>query len=49
MLDEIGRKGQYYTWNDKETTNRVFSKIDWSFINGDWVDEMPTCITTFLT
>lgn len=27
--------GCVYTWNGKGTTSRVFSKIDWSFVNGD--------------
>ncbi|KAG5604646.1 hypothetical protein H5410_026138 [Solanum commersonii] len=44
----MGSNGKAYTWNDKGTTNRVFSKIDWSFINGAWVDEMPDCRTTFM-
>lgn len=29
----MGSNGNAYTWNDKGTTNEVFSKIDWSFIN----------------
>lgn len=33
-LEEMKRYGQTYTWNDKRTTSRIFSKIDWSFING---------------
>uniref|UniRef100_A0A0V0HNI0 Putative ovule protein n=1 Tax=Solanum chacoense TaxID=4108 RepID=A0A0V0HNI0_SOLCH len=48
MPEEMGSNGKAYTWNDKGTTNGVFSKIDWSFINGVWVDEMFDCRTTFM-
>lgn len=34
LLEEMGRKGQHYIWNNKGKINRVFYKIDWSFING---------------
>ncbi|PHU02607.1 hypothetical protein BC332_27858 [Capsicum chinense] len=30
-----------YTWNDKPGEHRMFSKIDWAFINGSWLDDMP--------
>lgn len=48
MLEQMSRSGQNYTWDDKGSMNRIFSKIDQSFTNGEWMDEMSDCRTTFL-
>lgn len=32
--------GEKYTWNDRQQMDRVFSKIDWVFINREWTDNM---------
>lgn len=47
-LEKMASNRSIYTWNDKGTTSRVFSKIDWLFVNGEWADKMPECRTTFL-
>lgn len=33
--EELSYSGCTYTWNDKSEVNRIFSKIDWCFMNGD--------------
>lgn len=40
--------GNHYTWNDKYADQRIFSKIDWVFINGDWLEDMPPCKVRYL-
>lgn len=40
--------GFTFTWNDKGAVSRIFLKIDWSFINGERLLEMPGCKTQFL-
>ncbi|KAK4719178.1 hypothetical protein R3W88_017516 [Solanum pinnatisectum] len=42
------QQGNKYTWNDKSSGPRIFSKIDWVFINGEWLDSMPTYMVRFL-
>ncbi|XP_016451062.1 uncharacterized protein LOC107775794 [Nicotiana tabacum] len=37
-----------YIWNDKHGDNGVFSKIDWAFINREWLDNMPVIQADFL-
>ncbi|XP_018624361.1 uncharacterized protein [Nicotiana tomentosiformis] len=32
-----------YTWNDRHCGQRIYSKIDWTFNNGEWLDLMPSC------
>ncbi|PHT60256.1 Omega-amidase NIT2 [Capsicum baccatum] len=35
-LEELPNTGCKYTWNDKQDA-RILSKIDWVFVNGEWV------------
>lgn len=37
-----------YLWNDRSGDQRIFSKIDWVFINKDWLDRIPAYNVTFL-
>uniref|UniRef100_M1CX15 Endonuclease/exonuclease/phosphatase n=1 Tax=Solanum tuberosum TaxID=4113 RepID=M1CX15_SOLTU len=47
-LIEFPTHGSRYTWSDKHDGNKKFSKIDWIFINREWLDAMPTCKALFL-
>ncbi|XP_075083268.1 uncharacterized protein LOC142167018 [Nicotiana tabacum] len=47
-LIELPQQGQKYTWNDRSGDHRIFSKIDWMFINEVWLNTMPACRATFL-
>ncbi|XP_075080128.1 uncharacterized protein LOC142165484 [Nicotiana tabacum] len=38
-----------YTWSDKHAEHRIFLKIDWIFINDEWLSTMPECASRFLT
>ncbi|XP_060203004.1 uncharacterized protein LOC132631444 [Lycium barbarum] len=40
-LLELPTKGSRYTWSDKQGNDRIFSKIDWVFVNTDWLNNMP--------
>lgn len=41
-LIELPYVGQRYTWNDRNSSGQgIFSKIDWVFINNEWLDTMP--------
>ncbi|XP_059295406.1 uncharacterized protein LOC132048730 [Lycium ferocissimum] len=44
---EMPRKWNKYTWNDRGDT-RVFSKIDWVFINNEWLTNMLAFCANFL-
>ncbi|XP_019236521.1 PREDICTED: uncharacterized protein LOC109216785 [Nicotiana attenuata] len=48
-LMELPTQGNRYTWSDKQEEHRIFSKIDWIFINEQWFDTMPECNARFLT
>lgn len=45
---ELPHQGSEYTWNDKQGDNKAFSKIDWVFINNEWLNQMPDFNATFL-
>ncbi|XP_075086066.1 uncharacterized protein LOC142168811 [Nicotiana tabacum] len=47
-LMELPAQENRYTWSDKHEEHRIFSKIDWIFINEQWFDTMPECNTRFL-
>ncbi|XP_049406369.1 uncharacterized protein LOC125870045 [Solanum stenotomum] len=47
-LLEVPTQGNRYTWSDKHDGNRIFSKIDWIFINNEWLDTMFSCKAMFL-
>nr|XP_016433102.1 PREDICTED: uncharacterized protein LOC107759635 [Nicotiana tabacum] len=47
-LLEVPAQGNRYTWKDKHEEQRIFSKIDWVFTNGEWLDVMPACRAIFL-
>ncbi|KAG5629494.1 hypothetical protein H5410_001211 [Solanum commersonii] len=47
-LIQLPYQGGRYTWNDKSGDDIIFSKIDWMFINQEWLDTMPTSRTIFL-
>lgn len=46
-LEEMASTGSTYSWNDKGEHSRVYSKLDWVFMNGEWLDEMPRCGANF--
>ncbi|XP_070051572.1 uncharacterized protein LOC142173617 [Nicotiana tabacum] len=48
-LLELPNQGQRYTWNDKHEGERIFSKIDWAFINKEWLDTIPPSTNRYLT
>ncbi|KAH0695976.1 hypothetical protein KY289_013458 [Solanum tuberosum] len=47
-LIEFPHAGSKYTWNDKGSNQRIFSKLDWIFINNKWLDTMPSCRAMYL-
>ncbi|XP_060210448.1 uncharacterized protein LOC132637368 [Lycium barbarum] len=47
-LLEVPHQGQKYTWNDRSSDRRIFSKIDWMFINAEWLNTMPSCRAVYL-
>ncbi|XP_075092061.1 uncharacterized protein LOC142172176 [Nicotiana tabacum] len=47
-LLEFPKQRSRYTWNDKHGGSIIFSKIDWVFVNSEWLDSMPDFSTTFL-
>lgn len=48
-LIELPQHGSKFTWNDKQGENRIYSKIDWVFVNQEWLDQMPDYSANFLT
>nr|XP_016433942.1 PREDICTED: uncharacterized protein LOC107760411 [Nicotiana tabacum] len=46
-LIELPYQGSRYTLSDKYE-HRILSKIDWTFINGAWLDVLPSSKTIFL-
>lgn len=47
-LIELPHFGSRYTWSDRHGDSRIWSKIDWAFVNREWIDMMPTYTITFL-
>ncbi|XP_009784857.2 uncharacterized protein LOC107804402 [Nicotiana tabacum] len=47
-LIELPHQRNRYTWNDKHSEQKIFSKIDWAFINDKWLGIMPTYQAKFL-
>ncbi|XP_019251316.1 PREDICTED: uncharacterized protein LOC109230251 [Nicotiana attenuata] len=47
-LTELPNSGCSYTWNDKHESGRIFSRIDWVFVNGEWMDNLVDCRAKFL-
>ncbi|XP_009629900.1 uncharacterized protein LOC107767911 [Nicotiana tabacum] len=45
---ELPQHGSRYTSNDRHGETRVDSKIDWAFVNRQWLDNMPAYIDNFL-
>ncbi|MCD7465328.1 hypothetical protein HAX54_001044 [Datura stramonium] len=45
---ELPQHGSRYMWSDKHGTDRMYSKIDWVFVNNEWIDQMPEFGTTFV-
>ncbi|XP_070006023.1 uncharacterized protein [Nicotiana sylvestris] len=45
---ELAHNGQKFIWNDKREGQRVYSKIDWMFINNEWLHSMPTFKVVYL-
>ncbi|XP_059288638.1 uncharacterized protein LOC132041992 [Lycium ferocissimum] len=46
-LVELPTNGGKYTWTDNQD-ERIFSRIDWVFVNGEWMDDMPDCRANIL-
>lgn len=40
--------GSRYTWNDRHGNNRIYSKLDWAFVNNEWLDTIPMIKVQFL-
>ncbi|XP_019263376.1 PREDICTED: uncharacterized protein LOC109241111 [Nicotiana attenuata] len=47
-LLELPPKGRGYTWSDSHRGQRVLSKIDWSFINNEWLLQMPAYTANYM-
>ncbi|XP_075083289.1 uncharacterized protein LOC142167036 [Nicotiana tabacum] len=47
-LVELPTSGSRYTWNDRHDDSSILSKIDWVFINTDWLNSMPTFTGQYL-
>ncbi|XP_070024779.1 uncharacterized protein [Nicotiana sylvestris] len=47
-LIEMSQHGNMYSWNERSGDQRIFSKIDWAFVNRDWLDRMPKYNAIFL-
>ncbi|XP_019252860.1 PREDICTED: uncharacterized protein LOC109231672 [Nicotiana attenuata] len=47
-LTELPSSGCSYTWNDKHESGRIFSRIDWVLLNGEWMDNLVDCRAKFL-
>nr|XP_033514585.1 uncharacterized protein LOC117279202 [Nicotiana tomentosiformis] len=47
-LVELPTSGSRYTWNDRHGDSRILSKIDWVFINTDWLNSMPIFMAQYL-
>ncbi|XP_019266923.1 PREDICTED: uncharacterized protein LOC109244316 [Nicotiana attenuata] len=47
-LMEMPTSGSRYTWSDRHGNDRIFSKIDWAFINTAWLNLIPTYRATYL-
>ncbi|XP_060183185.1 uncharacterized protein LOC132613154 [Lycium barbarum] len=47
-LIEIPHQGNQYTWSDKGSSERIYSRIDRVFINDIWLQTMPYCKSIFL-
>nr|XP_009600461.1 uncharacterized protein LOC104095915 [Nicotiana tomentosiformis] len=47
-LIELPNQGCRYSWNDRHSDQRIYSKIDWALVNNDWLDSMPDCKAMFL-
>nr|XP_009792506.1 PREDICTED: uncharacterized protein LOC104239547 [Nicotiana sylvestris] len=47
-LLELPPKGSTYTWSDRHEVQRMLSKIDWAFINNEWLLQMPAYIANYL-
>ncbi|XP_016460088.1 uncharacterized protein LOC107783620 [Nicotiana tabacum] len=47
-LIELPTSGSRYTWNDRHGDSRILSKIDWVFINSDWLISMPNFNAQYL-
>lgn len=45
---ELPKQGSRYTWNDRHGDQRIFFKIDWVFVNRDWMDQMLAYNTIIL-
>lgn len=45
---ELSHQDSRYTQNDKKGDNSVFSKIDWVFVNNEWLNQMPDFNANFL-
>ncbi|KAH0712004.1 hypothetical protein KY285_007640 [Solanum tuberosum] len=47
-LVELAHNGPRYTWNDRNSSQRIYSRIDWMFINNEWLTSMPACKAMYL-
>ncbi|KAH0773570.1 hypothetical protein KY290_010707 [Solanum tuberosum] len=47
-LLEMIQKGSRYSWSDRHGDNRILSKLDWVFVNTDWLNSMPDYYANFM-
>lgn len=47
-LLELPPQGNRYTWSDKHGIDRVYSKIDWVFVNNLWLNRMHDYTAIFM-
>lgn len=40
QLEKMSNTRGKYIWNDRQD-QWIFSKLDWVYMNGDWIDSMP--------
>lgn len=45
-LTELQSIGCKNTWSDNQE-DRIFSKIDWTLVNGEWIGSRSACIVNF--
>lgn len=45
---ELPPKGSKYTWSDSHGNSRVYSEIDWMFVNDRWLHQMPDFVVVHL-
>lgn len=45
---ELPHQGNQYSWSDKGSEGRIYSKIDWVLINDEWLISVPSSMASYL-